>query len=119
MNILLADDECMALEILTDEVKKLFPDASVDAFADGVPAWEAARQTAYDLVIIDVFMRKMNGPELAARIHERSPKTRILFVTGEIESKIEKQGISLESCLFKPFWTAELKEKTKDLAKDT
>ncbi len=58
-----------------------------------------------DLVIIDVMMPRMTGPELAERLWEIAPAQRVLFMAGmpdtpEIRTNILDRGLPL---LPKPF----------------
>jgi PAS domain S-box-containing protein len=46
-----------------------------------------------DLVLTDVVMPRLNGRELADRIHERSPKTKVLFMSGYPDDIIAHHGL--------------------------
>lgn len=41
-----------------------------------------AAQPRFDLFVIDVMMPVMRGDELARRLHDRDPETRVLYFTG-------------------------------------
>jgi CheY-like chemotaxis protein len=41
-----------------------------------------AAQPRFDLFIIDVMMPGMRGDELARRLHDRDPETKVLYFTG-------------------------------------
>ena len=41
-----------------------------------------AAQPRFDLFILDVMMPGMRGDELARRLHDRDPETRVLYFTG-------------------------------------
>ena len=81
MRILVADDQpgirkrvCLMLASLVDlEV--------CDEAANGLEAVEKAKESAHDLVILDVTMPLMNGLDAARRIHAMSPDTPILILT--------------------------------------
>jgi CheY-like chemotaxis protein len=41
-----------------------------------------AAQPRFDLFVIDVMMPGMRGDELARRLHDRDPETKVLYFTG-------------------------------------
>jgi CheY-like chemotaxis protein len=47
----------------------------------------------YDLLVVDVVMPGMTGPEFAKWLHAAHPSTRILFVTGYDEDTARKHGL--------------------------
>src|ERR1043166_6286423 len=50
---------------------------------NGVEALDLAEQAGrIDLVVSDIVMPVMKGPEMAARLRERFPSTQVLFVSG-------------------------------------
>jgi two-component system cell cycle sensor histidine kinase/response regulator CckA len=85
--------------------------------ADGIEALEiaAARSGAIDLLVTDVVMPRMNGPELAARLSSLRPGIRVLFISGYAESALAHQG-QVEpgvDLLQKPFDPAALVERVR------
>ncbi len=85
--------------------------------ADGIEALEiaGARTGAIDLLVTDVVMPLMNGPELAARMSSARPGMRVLFISGYAESALAHQG-RLEpgvDLLQKPFDPATLVERVR------
>ena len=66
MKIAVVDDEYMSRGMLVQTIKEEFPDAKIQVFADETPAWQAIQNDpAYDLVLTDMSMTTMDGPELA------------------------------------------------------
>ena len=115
MRILVAEDMEINRRAVVDEIKKILPEAEVDAFKDGRYAWEAAQKGRYDLVITDIMMRFMHGDELAAKIHGLCPDIPILFETGESQSILLERGIQLERCIYKPVRAVDIKTKLDEL----
>jgi PAS domain S-box-containing protein len=72
---------------------------------DALQIWEE-RGARIDLVICDVVMAHMRGPELIARMAERGPKPRVLFMTGYSEEAVHA-GLG-HPVLSKPFTAQEL-----------
>jgi PAS domain S-box-containing protein len=57
-----------------------------------------------DLLISDVIMPRMRGPELAAHLRTRQPEMRVLFISGYSDPSIANQVVSAAShFLQKPF----------------
>ena len=57
-----------------------------------------------DLLISDVVMPRMRGPELAAHLRRRQPEMRVLFISGYTDPSIANHVVSAAShFLQKPF----------------
>jgi|TARA_R110002126_G_scaffold13118_3_gene56726 two-component system cell cycle sensor histidine kinase/response regulator CckA len=69
----------------------------------------------FDLVITDVIMPNMDGPTLANKIREISPKMRIIFVSGYTEEKLKEHMGENIYFLPKPFSLKQLAEKVKEV----
>jgi two-component system, OmpR family, response regulator CpxR len=78
--ILVVDDEPMMLRLCTNILMRGQHD--VMQAADGAAALELIRSKPADLALLDVIMPKMNGIELAKRILDTTPATKILLMTG-------------------------------------
>ena len=67
-----------------------------------------------DLMITDVMMPNMDGPTLAQRMRQETPKLKIIFISGYTEDKLKDhmgEGISF---LPKPFTLKQLAAKVKE-----
>jgi two-component system, cell cycle sensor histidine kinase and response regulator CckA len=112
--ILVADDEpvvlCLARTILN------LHGYQVVTAADGFEALEAHRKTKpIDLLVTDVIMPRMSGPELAHAIKLEDGRFRCLFMSGYSPEQIRDQAAGDVGCdyLRKPFKPAELLEKVR------
>ena len=58
-----------------------------------------------DMLVTDVIMPEMNGRDLATRLQERSPRLRVLFMSGYTADVIAQHGVLQEGTHFlqKPF----------------
>jgi FixJ family two-component response regulator len=67
------------------------------------------------LVLTDVVMPRMKGPELADRLATVSPETLVLFMCGYIDNKAVEEQFKdrLGALLRKPFTRAELRERVR------
>ncbi len=85
--------------------------------ADGAMALQiaVAREGEIHLLLTDVIMPGMNGRELAGRISEIRPSTRVLYMSGYTENVIGHNGMLDAGVNFlqKPFNLNELSEKVR------
>ncbi|MEW5756492.1 MAG: response regulator [Pseudomonadota bacterium] len=91
--ILIVDDSITVREI----ERKLLTKAGyrVDVAVDGVDGWNAVRSGAYDLVITDIDMPRMDGIELVKMIkgHARFAATPVIIVSYKDRSEDRKRGM--------------------------
>ncbi|HSV92974.1 MAG TPA: response regulator, partial [Desulfobacterales bacterium] len=85
--------------------------------ADGLEALKITRERSgpIDLLVTDVVMPRMNGPELAGRMAALRPGIRVLFISGYAETALTHQG-RLEpgvDLLQKPFDPGTLAERVR------
>jgi two-component system, cell cycle sensor histidine kinase and response regulator CckA len=108
--ILVAEDEDGIRDTLTRTLTKA--GYTVLAAATGADALELAQQHTrpIHLLLSDVIMPSMLGDELAARLLERRPDTKVLFMSGYAGDLMNRYGVLVPgvTALPKPFTTAEL-----------
>ena len=80
MNILIADDEKEAVELIKEWIVRKGYNADV-AF-DGKQALELIKLNKYDLVFVDHNMPEVTGLELIKYIKQNSPDTKTVMITG-------------------------------------
>ncbi len=85
----------------------------------GIAALEvaAAHPGTIDLLITDVVMPKLNGPELAERLRVVRPRLTVLFVSGYAEHAIVHHGVldTAVEFLEKPFTIPALHERVREI----
>jgi len=70
-----------------------------------------------DLLLTDVIMPKINGPELAKRVAQRWPGIKVLYMSGYTTNAIVHHGVLNEGLFFlqKPFMPAALAAKVREV----
>ena len=106
--ILVVDDEESLLKMMLHRLNK----SGYEAFgaADGEEALDLARQRTPDLIVLDVFLPKMNGDEVAKILKRDSllASVPILLISAAVETLEERTRSSgADGYLFKPFETQE------------
>ncbi len=112
--ILIVDDQLMMVEVTKRILSRLgFED--IDHEQDGVKGLAQLRAKSYQLVICDMHMQPVTGPQLlrSVRHDDHLKNTRFLLMTGSVEPSIvvaAKQA-GADAYLLKPFTPEQLKEK--------
>jgi two-component system cell cycle sensor histidine kinase/response regulator CckA len=87
--------------------------------ADGNDALRIAQASggAPDLLLTDVVMPGLSGPDLAKRLQERFPRIKVLFMSGYTDDAVVRHGLLDASVSFiqKPYTPAELARKVRDV----
>jgi two-component system, cell cycle sensor histidine kinase and response regulator CckA len=79
-SVLVVDDERAVREVVAAALTRAGYRVRVAASAE--QALDLERAEPVDLLITDVILPAMNGPDLARQIRRRSPDTRVLFMSG-------------------------------------
>ena len=78
---------------------------------------ERERTQPPDLLITDVVMPGMSGPELAEKLLERVPSLRVLFISGFTGDTLVSRGVVADGLGFlaKPFTATALAARVREL----
>lgn len=119
LNILLVEDQA-AIRMLAEDVL-LEAGHHVLSAANGRAALEVFQQCQgrIDLLITDVVMPEMGGPELAAELARSQDKLKVLYISGYSEQALPQVGSIEQGAAFlpKPFVPDELVAKVCELAR--
>ena len=69
----------------------------MDIATDGAEGWNAVRMNAYDLVITDVDMPRMNGIELIEQMRAYRPTQKLPVIVVSYKDKAEDQLAGLQA----------------------
>ncbi len=95
---ILVDDEEAVLKGLQNHVNWHRHNVEIiGAFPNGQEAWDFVRERPVDLVVTDVCTPYMDGIELAKRVRQMYPRTKILFVSGHADVGYLKDALKLDA----------------------
>jgi DNA-binding response OmpR family regulator len=115
MRVLLVEDHKPLLRALRQGLEE--ENFAVDAAADGEEADVKARNTSYDVIILDLMLPKVDGLTLLGRWRKDGIKTHVLVLTarGSIEDKVKGLDSGADDYLTKPFELEELLARLRAL----
>lgn len=106
MNIIVCDDESIALKVecsyIEELAKKYKIDMNLAGFISGEKVIEYAETNEIDIAYLDIDMKGMNGIALASRLQKKSPRLITIFITGHREFAFDAFAVDALSYLMKP-----------------
>lgn len=112
--LLVEDDECLAKTI---EIMLIDRHYVVDVADDGEAGWELAQASAYDLILLDVMLPKLDGISLCQRLRSHDYQTPVLLITAKNSSQDKVIGLDAgaDDYIVKPFEFPELLARVRVL----
>ena len=116
LRVLVVEDEIRLAENVARSLRESAGYA-VDIAADGQEGLFLAESNAYDAVLLDLMLPKLNGMDLLGRIRQSGQHTPVLVLTArdDKESVIALLNAGADDYLTKPFDLGELLARTKAL----
>ena len=113
--ILVVEDDDQVRTVVSKGLPRLGYEVLVVRNAEEALALVEKHPGRIDLLLTDVVMPGLSGPQLADRLTAHRPETRVVFMSGYPEAQDPALGFSLDgrSYLQKPFALAELAEKIR------
>ena len=102
VRVLVVEDFGPWLRFISSELQKLSNLQAIGEVSDGEEAVQQARELQPDLILLDIGLPTINGIEVAGRIREVSPASKILFVSENRSPEIAEQALNTggrRSCL--------------------
>jgi two-component system alkaline phosphatase synthesis response regulator PhoP len=106
--LLLVEDEPGLVLTLTDRLTR--EGYAVETSADGESALERATTDAFDLVLLDVMLPRLNGFDVLRDLRRRGIDTPVIMLTarGQVVDKVVGLKLGADDYVTKPFEMAEL-----------
>jgi signal transduction histidine kinase/ActR/RegA family two-component response regulator len=118
--VMVVEDEAIVRELVCEVLAD--QGYNVICACDGPTALQQAKEFEghIHLLITDVIMPHMNGPELAERLLATRPNTKVLYVTGYSNNDIGDHGVldTRTDLLQKPFTPETLARKIRDVMQE-
>jgi len=92
--ILVMDDDMLALESLEDYLKQA--NYAVVAASSAREAVDTARETTFDVALLDMKMPEMDGFQVAAMLRQLQPNLRVIIFTGYASLETEARAAQLD-----------------------
>ena len=115
MNIIIADDEPLALEMTCEAVREVCPEANIYPFSKPSRLLEFAKETRCKIAFLDICMRGVSGIDVAKQLKEIIPDINIIFVTGYDEYTKDAMAIHASGYIEKPVTAGKVRKETEDL----
>jgi two-component system alkaline phosphatase synthesis response regulator PhoP len=106
--ILLIEDEAGLILTLTDRLSR--EGYAVESTRDGESGLERASADAFDLLLLDLMLPRMNGFDVCRELRRRGVATPIVMLTarGQVLDKVTGLKLGADDYVTKPFEMAEL-----------
>ena len=105
IRIAIVDDDREDLAMLRDYIRRCFQDDpgafTVTAFTDGEELL-AQYDSSFDILLLDVEMRRSNGIEVARAIRERDGETVLLFISRVAQYAVQGYSVDAMDYILKP-----------------
>lgn len=115
MRILLVDDDAALCDALCAHLHR--DGYGCDCCGDGETGLDYARLNAYECIILDVMLPRMDGVSLLRALRAEGVQTPVLLLTalGEADDRIAGLDAGADDYLVKPFHTGELLARIRAL----
>lgn len=115
MKILAVDDEHLALEMLTEAILEVCPEAEVLGFSDPEECLKEAGKGPFDVVFSDIQMPQMTGLEFSEKLQGLQSEVNIIFITAYDSYAVEAMELHASGYILKPVTAKKVKRELEDL----
>ena len=108
LRILVVEDEEAIADVIALKLRK--EKYEVDVSLDGEDGFQNAMTNIYDLIILDIMLRKKNGLDILKEIKENDMDAKVIMLTAksQLEDKLKGFDIGADDYVTKPFHMEEL-----------
>ncbi len=114
MTIALVDDSVSDLNLLHDYLSRYCHDhhvyITIEKFTNEHTFLNSMQDKVYDLVFLDIYMKHINGIQLACEITKQDAKCQIVFITTSEEHAVAAYRVHALDYLVKPYSYADLED---------
>ena len=115
MRILIMDDELPALNLLTDTVRGIVPQAEIVSLRKYSQFNELEEKKDIDIAFFDIELGRNSGIKLALELKSIAPNCNIIFVTAYSQYAVESFATRPSGYVMKPFTEDEIRRELEDL----
>ena len=115
MKILIMDDELPALNLLTDTVREIEPQAEIVSLRRISQFQALEEKRGFDVAFFDIELGRTTGIKLAIELKKHSPKCNIIFVTAYSKYGTAAFSARPSGYVLKPFTTEDIRRELTDL----
>jgi len=110
LNVLILDDEPIVGKRLKPALTKI--GCQVEAFVNPREALAALQKQDFDIVVTDIRMDEIDGMEVLERVHARTPRTKVIMITGYAMMDLAREAMTRGAFDFiaKPFKPDDLRQ---------
>ena len=115
VRVLLADDHAATLRRWHRLLEPEFE--IVGMVSDGESLVSEAERLSPDVIVTDVVMPGMSGPQLSARLKQLHPEMKVLYTSGYTDAAVVRHGLLNDELAFlqKPFTPTELARRVREV----
>ncbi|HZR50221.1 MAG TPA: response regulator transcription factor [Streptosporangiaceae bacterium] len=115
MRVLVAEDHMSLAGRIAQGLRQA--GMAADAVHDGTAALEAARQTAYDVIVLDRDLPGVHGDRVCRTLAGGGPRILMLTAASGVEDRVDGLELGADDYLPKPFAFAELVARVRALSR--
>lgn len=97
IRVYVVDDHPIVLEGLCTALRSYDGIAVAGCAGSAEEALADLRRVTADVVVVDACLPGMSGPDLCARLHERSPEVRCVILTGTVDTYLVRAAIESQA----------------------
>ncbi len=115
MRILIAEDDSILADGLSRSLR--YEGYAVDVVNDGSSADSALQLQAFDLLILDLGLPRLDGLSVLRKLRQRSTPLPVLILTAadSIEQRVQGLDLGADDYMSKPFALSELEARVRAL----